>query len=186
MKFITTKYYLILAIAMVILLSGFKLDNPVKMPEKKIKRAITKTFNTSEYELYPLTDQISNEVLRVFKIEIGYTVSGNLILNRVYSCRQGGCSADVEEMDIVEYEYFDYFMIIDTTGSVRVATIYNYEATRGHEVMNPGWLKQFKGHKYNDELSYGSDIDAISGATVSAKAFIEEVKAVMIKVEELN
>ncbi len=48
--------------------------------------------------------------------------------------------------------------------------VYNYRATHGHEVMGWGWLKQFIGYSGGKEMVYGKDIEAITGATISASA----------------
>ncbi|MCK4920537.1 MAG: FMN-binding protein [Bacteroidales bacterium] len=48
--------------------------------------------------------------------------------------------------------------------------MHNYQATHGQEVTSPGWLKQFVGYDGIKSLVVGREIDAISGATISADA----------------
>lgn len=57
--------------------------------------------------------------------------------------------------------------------------IYNYQATQSYEVINCGWLSQFKGVKPGESLTFGKDIEAISGATVSANAITDDIQQVL-------
>lgn len=99
---------------------------------------------------------------------------------RVNSCRAGGCSIVKSEN---EYEFFDYFIIYNSDLSVEQVTVYNYEATHGHEITSRSWLKQFIGYTEGTKLEPGKEIDAISGATISVNAITEDVKE---KTELLN
>ena len=161
-----------------LILTGFDTFNDIKYPERKINKQISKEFNVEDFELKLVDGNDLNTSLKIFTINIDNGEIGNLIINRVFSCRENGCSVNIDPAQEETYEYFDYFMILDTTGAVLLTNIYNYQATKGHEVMSRGWLKQFVGYRGTDELNYGQEIDAISGATISASAFVEEVKHV--------
>ena len=173
-------------IILMVIITGFDISSEIKYPEKKVNKQISKTFDIDNFELKLLDGSDLNNHLRIFDINIKNYEIGNLIINRVFSCREGGCSADINYTHTDNFEYFDYFMILDTNGTVLVTNIYNYQATKGHEVMSRGWLKQFNGHKGNNQLNYGKEIDAISGATISATAFVEEVKYVTKTLAELK
>lgn len=99
-----------------------------------------------------------------------------IYIGRVYSCRSGGCSFASDTSPGVSSEYFDYFMLFDSEKAVREVKVYNYQATHGYEITAKGWLKQFHGHK-GGELHVGKNIDAISGATISAYAITQDVVA---------
>ena len=51
-------------------------------------------------------------------------------------------------------------------------------ATHGQEVMNKGWLGQFEGYRYGKRLRYGKNIDAVTGATISANNILKEIKKI--------
>jgi len=99
-----------------------------------------------------------------------------LYAGRVQTCRQGGCSAPSEAFPSVSSEFFDYFILFDNSGAVRLVKIYNYEATHGQEVTNKGWLKQFQKYDGSQPLAVGKNIDAISGATISVYALTNDVR----------
>ena len=73
------------------------------------------------------------------------------------------------------YEFFDFMILYDTLGRIKNVDILVYRSDHGHEIMNKGWLRQFEGTKGCD-LNYGKDIDALSGATISANALTKEIQ----------
>ncbi|MFC2124269.1 FMN-binding protein [Bacteroidota bacterium] len=107
-----------------------------------------------------------------------YDTLGYIYQNRVYSCHQGGCSvtsnpgnSDKEYLS----EFFDYFAVLDTDARVMKIDVYNYQATHGQEICSNGWLKQFVGFSGSEQLIYGKNIQAISGATISANAITYDI-----------
>ena len=72
-------------------------------------------------------------------------------------------------------EYFDYFILFDITKTVQIVKVFNYQASRGHEITAKGWLKQFIGHDGSESLQVDKNIDAVSGATISAYAITADV-----------
>lgn len=57
--------------------------------------------------------------------------------------------------------------------------IYNYQATQSYEVINCGWLSQFKGVKPGKLITFGKDIEAIIGAAVSANSITNDIQQVL-------
>lgn len=86
---------------------------------------------------------------------------------RVNSCRAGGCSSDKLFTEDSPSEYFDYFIIFDSTATIQLVRVFNYAATHGQEIMHKKWLAKFIGYQGNTPLEVGKKIDAISGATIS-------------------
>ena len=97
-------------------------------------------------------------------------------IGRVNSCRAGGCSISNEVVSNAESEYFDYFILLDSTAKVELVKVFNYQATHGQEVTAKGWLKQFNGFDGTNNLEVGKNIDAISGATISVYAITCDVQ----------
>lgn len=112
--------------------------------------------------------------------EVQNDVQGSSIkyvfVGRVNSCRAGGCCNTVEVSGNGESEYFDYFVFFDSSKTVQLVEVYNYQATHGYEITAKGWLKQFIGFSGKDTLQVNKDIDGISGATISVFAITADVQ----------
>lgn len=155
---------------------SFSESNQLKIPYNKVNKTVKKLFGSQEFLLQPvegLTDTYSGS--EFFSIQSDTFVLGYIFVSRVNSCRMGGCSI-TPDAGAIEFEYFDYYLVTDPTGKVLKVKVFNYQATHGHQVMSKGWLKQFIGFDGTQNLVYGKDIQAISGATVSAKSIIEDIK----------
>jgi len=157
---------------------SFSVDTDLMPPVKKIGKAINKIWKTSEFEI--INQEITNcvGIGCWYKIVSDERVLGLVYNGRVNSCRSGGCSIDPDGEAII-FEYFDYLLFTDNSGKVLWVKIYNYQATQGYEVMSRGWLNQFKGLLPDKNLEFGSDIEAISGATVSAVAVTTDIQKVL-------
>lgn len=99
-----------------------------------------------------------------------------VFVGRVNSCRSGGCSTSGNLQANTESEYFDYFILFDSSKAVKHVEVFNYQATHGYEITAKGWLKQFTGFTEKDTLVVNKDIDGISGATVSVFAITGDVQ----------
>jgi hypothetical protein len=97
-------------------------------------------------------------------------------LGRVNSCRAGGCSVHHFPEEVQNSEYFDYFVLFDSSCTVLFVKVYNYQASHGHEITAKGWLKQFVGYNGQNSLVAGKSIDAISGATISVNVITHDIE----------
>jgi hypothetical protein len=70
-------------------------------------------------------------------------------------------------------------------GTVERVEIMVYRESRGDEVRDPRFRKQFEGKTAQDSLRLGRDIDAVSGATVSSASLATGVRRAAVLVEEL-
>lgn len=101
-----------------------------------------------------------------------------IYVGRVNSCCAGGC-AEAHFVNMEQsYEYFDYFVLFDSTKTIQLVRVNNYQASHGYEVSARGWLNQFKGYNGEQELTVGKNIDAISGATISVYAITKNLQEV--------
>ena len=101
-----------------------------------------------------------------------------LYIGSVFTCRAGGCHAGSATDQSSDSEYFDYFILFDEAATVKFVKVYNYAATHGHEITANWWLKQFVGYQGKEHLQTGKNIDAISGATISAEAATTDIQSV--------
>ena len=61
-------------------------------------------------------------------------------------------------------------VVFDKNLNVVKTKVLIYREDYGNEIGSKRWLKQFIGKTSSDSLKYGQDIDAISGATISANS----------------
>jgi hypothetical protein len=73
------------------------------------------------------------------------------------------------------YDYFDYLLAYAPDLSVRGLTITVYRSSHGAAICQKKWLSQFKDYA-GEELTLGKEIDAVSGATISATALVKDMK----------
>jgi hypothetical protein len=74
-------------------------------------------------------------------------------------------------------EKFDYIILYNAEIEVVLVSIINYHSTRGTGVTSKRWLRQFNGNK-GEDLTYGRDVQAISGATYSATSLTNDIPMV--------
>lgn len=87
---------------------------------------------------------------------------------------------------IGRYDYFDYLLAYKPDISVLGLTVTVYRSTHGAAICQKKWLSQFEAYA-GEELSYGKDIDALAGATISATALVKDVQRchmIMVKLRE--
>ena len=65
---------------------------------------------------------------------------------------------------------FDFLVILDTRGQITHSAVLTYREEYGGEIGSRRWLRQFEGLSGNDRASVGSNIDGISGATISVQS----------------
>ncbi len=162
-----------------ILSSSFHPSGELLVPARKINKTITKLWKDRQLNLQEVGENDTGHCLRnsrLFKVQEQTNILGYVYVGRVNSCRSGGCSVDAIE-ETLEFEYFDYFIVTNATGKVMRVKVFNYRATHGHEIMSSGWLRQFIGYSGQKKLIYGKDIEAISGATVSANAINDDIQS---------
>ena len=78
-----------------------------------------------------------------------------------------------------------YAVFFDSQGMVEESHIIKYREPIGGEVSNQYWLNQFFGKSWESDYKIGSDIDGISGATISVNAVTRGIHRSTIIVEYL-
>lgn len=73
------------------------------------------------------------------------------------------------------FDYFDYLLAYAPDFSVLGLTITVYRSSHGAAICQKKWLSQFEAYA-GEELTFGKDIDAIAGATVSATSLTKDVQ----------
>jgi hypothetical protein len=78
-----------------------------------------------------------------------------------------------------------FMVIFARQGDVLSVSIVRYRESFGGEVQNRKWLDQFRGLDAAASFKVGSDIDGVSGATISANAVARGVKRLSLLIPHL-
>ena len=76
------------------------------------------------------------------------------------------------------HDEFEFLIFINLKKDVEFVRIVNYISDHGGEIASRRWLDQFIGYSGRD-LKYGEDIQAISGATISANSVVSRIKEII-------
>lgn len=78
-----------------------------------------------------------------------------------------------------KHEFITYAVGLAPDGSVKQIEVMDYRETYGGQIRQPAWRAQFVGKKPSDKLQIDSDIQNISGATLSCVHVTEGVRRVL-------
>lgn len=146
--------------------------------QEKIDNAVETTFEVEEFTLEQLAvDAALNEKTPV---ELG----GENLFNIVKEGKSLGYLYLGEAPSMKKV--FDYVVLFNPDMSIKKSKILIYREDYGRQVGSQRWLKQFIGKKSGESLAYGEDIDAISGATISAKSMTLAVSNVLLSMKVLQ
>ena len=73
------------------------------------------------------------------------------------------------------FENFDYTVFYSSGLSVWSVKVTVYRSSHGAAICQKKWLSQFEGYE-GGELILGREIDAISGASISAQSMVEDIQ----------
>jgi len=144
---------------LIIALGSFGLPQKIN---KKVNKEITLVFGITDFSTKMIT--VSSEVNVLLPTKI----------------KEDNLFQILKEEKTIGYFYvgkapsktdqFDYMVLFDTELNVRKAKVLIYREDYGNEIGSKRWLKQFIGKSSEDNLKYGVNVDAISGATISANS----------------
>ena len=149
-----------------------------KSIQKKVDKQIVDTFNIEKFtftefkidsELTKTLPSTFNEN-NLFKIEKEDSFLGYAYISKAFG----------------KVDYFDYLVLLDKDLIILKTKILVYREDYGGEIGSKRWLKQFIGKTHNDELKYGDNIAAISGATVSVKVMTKAMNDLLKSLKALH
>ncbi len=94
-----------------------------------------------------------------------------------------GYGVVLEEMG--KHEPITLFVTITPDGHVKDVMVLEYRESRGGEVRQKGFLRQYVGKTSHDPLELDEDITPITGATISARSISDGVKKALVVWEAL-
>lgn len=146
--------------------------------QKKIDAAILSSFEVtqSSLEKIEISKNIDNETPAIlaenslFKIHSNTKLIGYLYLGEAPSMKRK----------------FDYIVMFNPDLTIKKSKVLIYREEHGKQIGSQRWLKQFIGLSAADNPIYGENIDAISGATISASSMTKAVANVLSSIQLLK
>ena len=129
---------------------------------KKVNKEISSVFEISDFstEMIIVSEDINTKLPTKIKPDNLFKVMDNTTIIGYFQVGKAPSKTD----------QFDYMVVFDKNLNVVKTKVLIYREDYGNEIGSKRWLKQFIGKTSSDSLKYGQDIDAISGATISANS----------------
>lgn len=139
--------------------------------QQKLNAAVQTTFELEAFQLQPIAvapevnaqTAISLDSEQLYRITQEETLMGYAYLGQAPSMK----------------DIFDYVVLFNPDLTIKKSKVLIYRENYGRQIGSQRWLKQFIGKKSGDPLAYGKNIDAISGATISAKSMTTAITEVL-------
>ncbi len=138
---------------------GFGLPKNI---QKKVNKEIEKVFETSAFTMQPLAvpATLNKQLPAKISEDNFYKLSeGDQLLGYAFVDKAPSKTAQ-----------FDYLVIFDADLKVIHSKVLVYREEYGGEIGSKRWLKQFLGKTGGDRVDHETNIDAISGATISVRS----------------
>ncbi|WP_411031426.1 FMN-binding protein [Spongiimicrobium sp. 3-5] len=141
------------------LLVGFGLPKNI---QKKVEKEVNKVFEVSTFSMTPVEVPASLNAKLPAKISednFFKLLNQDNLLGYVFVDQAPSKTAK-----------FDYLVVFDQQLKVVHSKVLIYREEYGGEIGSKRWLKQFLGKTGKDRVNYETNIDAISGATISVRS----------------
>lgn len=148
-----------LLISLSLVLLSFSLPRNL---DKKVQKEVTKVFDIETFEMKVV------EVPSSLNAQLPTSVNGG----KLNALSKGGKRFGYVFVDQAPSKTakFDYLVIFDENLQVVHSKVLVYREEYGGEIGSRRWLRQFEGLNGNDRVSLKTNIDAISGATISVRS----------------
>jgi Na+-translocating ferredoxin:NAD+ oxidoreductase RnfG subunit len=122
---------------------------------------------------------LTREQMRAIEKDSGVRV--RLGTQKVWHAQAGGQLLGwlIQDEVLGKHEFIQWVLALDADGSVRQIEILDYRETYGYEIRNEKWRAQFTGKQHGAKLKLESDIQNISGATLSCRHITDGVKRLL-------
>jgi len=151
-----------------------------EMPEnltKKVLKEITNTFETNQFELVMLDipNELDAQLPASMQRNMRRIDSQGALLGFAYTGSARSKSAN-----------FEYLILFDKQVRIVHSKVLVYREEYGGEIGSKRWLRQFNGKGGQDRVSVHTNIDAISGATISVRSMTIAVDKILQSVAVLQ
>ena len=110
-------------------------------------------------------------------------LKGIAVITHANGCVIGGCSINNTAEN--RYEQFYILSVYDRQNKLIRLNVLDYPGEHGYEITTKWWLKQFFGD-ISVKHKYGKNIDALGGATISARSVVDEVNGINSIIESIS
>lgn len=165
-------------ITFLILSFSFLTDGLPKGIQKKVENEIMDTFEIETFQLNSkvIETDVANTLPSNFGTDNFFTINNSAALLGYAYISKAPSKTD----------QFDYLILLDNNLTIVKAKVLMYREEYGGEIGSKRWLKQFIGKTQNDELKYGENIIAISGATISVRSMTSAVNDLLVSLKILQ
>ncbi len=168
-------FKLVLLILLSVYVQSFEFPKNI---QKKVDATIISTFNVEDFSLHLINipSEIVKSLPSTFKNESLYKINTNdTLLGYAYVAKAPS-----------KTDEFDYLVLLDKNLIIVKSKVLIYREDYGGEIGSKRWLKQFIGKTKNDELKYGGNISAISGATISVRSMTSAINTLLSSIRILH
>ena len=149
-----------------------------KALDKKVDKEIKEVFKVANYTFQPMvfSSETTKELPAKFDADNFLSLKAN---NKLIGYAYIGKAPS-------KTDQFDYLVLFDTDKIILKTKVLVYREDYGGEIGSKRWLQQFIGKKTSDDLRYGDNIAAISGATISVRSMTNAVNNLLQSVKILQ
>lgn len=147
---------------------------------KKTNKVLSKLWEDQSVSVKPI--EFNEEVIKKYQLDTPelYSLVSGTGEQVAYLCmREAQSKADT----------YTYLIIYNSTLQVEHIEVLEYRENYGGEISSKRFLRQFKGSSSSKNLVVGSDIDGITGATISVKSLVHSLNnsnSELAKLKELG
>jgi len=152
--------------------------NLPKNIQKKVDKEVKASYGIETYKLIPVI--FNKSITEVLPSKFG---KNNLF--KISSSQDNVGYAYISKAPSKTDE-FDYLVLFDNDFIIKKSKVLIYREDYGNEIGSKRWLKQLIGKTENDTLTYGDNIAAISGATISVKSMTNAVNDLLKSIKILH
>jgi len=165
----------IILLVLSVLFFGFGLPKNI---QNKVKKEIEKVFETTVFDMEPI--MVSSGLNKKLPAKISD--------DNFYRLHNSGEILGYAFVDKAPSKtaQFDYLVIFDTDLRVIHSKVLVYREEYGGEIGSRRWLKQFLGKTAGDRVDHETNIDAISGATISVRSMTRSMDKLFQTIELLQ
>jgi Na+-translocating ferredoxin:NAD+ oxidoreductase RnfG subunit len=163
---------------MCLLLFAFGVSQFPPLLQKKVNNAVKTTYGSETFSLIgvKVPEEINKSLKdglegdQLFKVMDKEALLGYIYVGEAPSMKK----------------VFDYVIMFNPDLSIKKSKVLIYREEYGLQIGNQRWLQQFVGLTVNDSAVYGENIDAISGATISATSMTKATDQVLKALKKLK
>ena len=140
-----------------------------------VKQLLSEQFKTASrvgYERLTITSEQKDALQR----RLGYELPRNDYVVYVATRDDRPDGYAVFDQERGQHELIDFATFFDASGKVTRTEVMAYREAYGHEIRRESFRRQFLGRDAKSGYEVGKDIDAISGATISADSMSRAVR----------